>query len=77
MLVIQWSDIIEVVLVMERFPSYIVDVLDGECKSWNLVMVGVGVLMCKKMVARGSYKMEVSGIYEKIGIWKEISSSKL
>jgi hypothetical protein len=37
MLVIQWNDVIEVVLVMERFPSYIIDVLDGECKSQNLV----------------------------------------
>jgi hypothetical protein len=32
MLVIQWSDVIKVVLVMEWFPSYIVDVLDGECR---------------------------------------------
>jgi len=44
MFVIQWNNVIKVVLVMEQFPNYIVDVLDGECRSWNLVMVGVGVL---------------------------------
>jgi hypothetical protein len=41
MFVIEWSDVVGLVLVMEGFPSCIVVVLGwGECKSWNWVMVG-------------------------------------
>jgi hypothetical protein len=53
MFVIQWNNIIEVVLVMEQFPSYIVDVLDEEYISWNLVMVGVSVLMVQENGGKG------------------------
>jgi len=53
MLVIQWNDVIKVVLVMEQFPSYIIYVLDGECRSQNLVMVGVGVLMMQENGGKG------------------------
>jgi len=41
MFAIEWSDVVGLVLVMERFPSCIVVVLGwGECRSWNWVMVG-------------------------------------
>jgi len=59
MFAIQCNGIGKLVLVLEQFLSCIVVVFYGECKSWNLAMVGSNDWMVWENGGIWFYKMEV------------------
>jgi hypothetical protein len=77
---IEWSDVVEIVLVMERFPIYIVVALGwGECRSWNWVMVSSKDFDgMDGWCLWGFYKLEVSiGKINQLGIGILLLSNEL